>query len=333
LLALAPGSSESLIAQTVRRIASICDDTRIATGESLLAATRAALPNLPSSAFLGEPMARNTAACIGWGSAVVARQDPEAVVAVLPSDHHIRDEGAYLDTVRVALDSARRGVVTTIGIEPTRPDTGYGYVEAGESVTDRIQRVSRFVEKPDRPTAEQYVASGRYYWNSGMFFFRAADMLAAIREHMPALGVGLDTIEQAARVGPDAEASAVRDVFSGLASVSIDYGVMEKLDRLHVVVGRFGWSDLGSWEASYDLAAKDASSNAVDAGVVLVDATGNLVRDLRGDGVRRVIALVGVHDLCVVEPADAHLNIPRERSQAVRSVVEAHKVRKDTQTL
>jgi mannose-1-phosphate guanylyltransferase len=208
LLALAPGSSESLIARTVRRIASICDDTLIATGESLLAATREALPELPASAFLGEPVARNTAACIGWGTAVVSRQDPDAIIAVLPSDHHIRDEDAYLETVRVALDSARGGVVTTIGIEPTRPDTGYGYVEAGKAVTDRISEVSRFVEKPDRSTAERYLASGRFYWNSGMFFFRAADMLDAIRQHMPALGAGLDTIERAAKGGPDTETAA-----------------------------------------------------------------------------------------------------------------------------
>jgi mannose-1-phosphate guanylyltransferase len=203
-------------------------------------------------------------------------------------------------------------------------------VESGKAVTDRISEVSRFVEKPDRSTAERYLASGRFYWNSGMFFFRAADMLDAIRQHMPPLGAGLDTIERAAKGGPDTETAAVNDVFSGLASVSIDYGVMEKLERLHVVVGRFGWSDLGSWEATYDLSVKDASLNAVDPGAVLVDATGNLVRDLRGDGVARVIALVGVHDLCVVETDDALLVIPRERSQDVRRVVEALQARKNS---
>jgi mannose-1-phosphate guanylyltransferase len=323
LLAIAPGSQESLLASTVRRIAPLCPASRvvIATGEHLVEATRQVLPELPPAAFLGEPLARNTAACIGWGTARILRADPDAVVMALPSDHHIGDEPAFLAAVTEALASAESGTLTTIGIEPTHAETGYGYIEAGQSVQGRVRQVVRFVEKPDLQTAEAYVASGKYYWNSGMFFFRARDMMAAIDAHMPELSRALSHIEEVARREPAREAAETRSVFEGLSPVSIDYGVMERMDRLHVVPAQFGWSDLGSWEAAYALSVKDGAGNAADPGTLLVDARRNLVRDLRAGGAPRVIALVGVSDLCVVETEDALLILPRDRAQDVREVV------------
>ncbi len=305
----------------------------IATGEHLLGATRRALPWLPDEAFLGEPVARNTAPCIGWASAVAARRDPDAVVMVLPSDHHIGDVPAFRAAIERAVASAESGPITTIGIEPTRPETGYGYIEAGESVGDGVRRVARFVEKPDRPRAEEYLQSGRYFWNSGMFFFRARVMLDAIEEHMPALSAGLSRIEQAALRGPDAERAETRAVFESAESVSIDYGIMEKETDLRVVPGSFGWSDLGSWQSAWELSDKDADGNAAPASAVLCDAHGNLVRDLRSGGDRRIVALVGVENLCVIETDDALLVIPRERAQDVRLAVAALSARGDKDKL
>ncbi|HMR74728.1 MAG TPA: mannose-1-phosphate guanylyltransferase [Polyangiaceae bacterium] len=325
LLALGP-SGDSLIRETVRRVASLSPPDRvlIATGKRLLQGTREALPELPPSAFLGEPQAKNTAPCIGWASAVAFRRDPEAVVMVLPSDQHIGDEAAFLAAVRHAVASARAGVITTIGVKPTRAETGYGYIEVGDAVTEAVSRVVRFVEKPDAETAEEYVASGRYAWNSGMFFFRAKDMLDAVRAHAPEIAKGLDDIDAAAKKGPEAEADATERAFAAFPSISIDYAVMERAETLHVVSASFGWSDLGSWQSAWELSPKDASQNAAPEGSILVDARGNIVRTLAG-AAGKLVALVGVEGLAVVDTGDALLVMPRERSQDVRAVVDALK--------
>jgi mannose-1-phosphate guanylyltransferase len=334
LLAIAPGAHESLIAATLRRIEPLCsrDDVLIATGAHLLEATMKALPTLPHSAFLGEPVARNTAPCIAWATSVIHRRDPDALVMVLPSDHHIGDEARFRAALERALASAQAGVITTIGIAPSRPETGYGYIEAAaDEIAEGLRRVVRFVEKPDRARAREYVESGRHFWNSGMFFFRADAMLAAIANHLPALSEGLARIEQAAAHGPEQERAETARVFEATEPVSIDYGIMERADALNVVPASFGWSDLGSWESAWELSERDAANNAADAGAVLIDSSGNLVRDFGAAG--RTIALVGVRDMCVVLTDDALLVIPRERAQDVRRVVEELERRGQAQRL
>ncbi len=327
LLAIGPDPSQSLIAGTVRRVEAFCPAERvlIATGAHLLSGTRQVLHWLPEQSFLGEPFARNTAPCIGWASLVAARRDPNAIVMVLPSDHHIAAQDRFEAALGAALDSASKGIITTIGIAPNRPETGYGYIEAGEPVNESVRRVKRFVEKPDRKRAEEYVASGSYFWNSGMFFFRAETMLAQIKQHMPELADGLERINRAAEQGAGEEQNVTREVFESTPSVSIDYGVMEKTSPLHVVPAEFGWSDLGSWESAWELGVKDEAGNTRDLSALYVDAERNLVRDLRTSGSGRVVALVGVNDLCVIETDDALLVIPRDRAQDVRLVVDALK--------
>jgi mannose-1-phosphate guanylyltransferase len=258
----------------------------------------------------------------------VARTDPDAVVMVLPSDHHIADVARFREALGVAVSTARTGVITTIGIRPTHPETGYGYIEIDDEAAAPAPgalSVKRFVEKPDLDRAKEFVSSGRYLWNAGMFFFRAGDMMAALHAHQPALAEGVRAIADAA------DAREVLDrVFPALPSVSIDFGVMEHMDRLAVIPGDFGWSDLGSWQSAWELADKDERGNASPAGTIFVDARDNQVVDLRTAGdKKRVIALVGVHDLVVVETDDALLVVPRERAQDVKHVVEALKARGD----
>jgi mannose-1-phosphate guanylyltransferase len=324
LLSLAPAPSGSLIADTVRRLEPLCPPERVvvATGEHLVAATREALPWLAPEAFLGEPRAKNTAPCIAWATAVIARRDPEALVMVVPSDHHIGEPERFREVLTTAVHSAKIAI-TTIGIQPTRPDTGYGYIELGEAVGPSVFRVARFVEKPSRAVAEEYVRGGRHLWNSGMFFFRAAALLAALREFAPEVWAAIERIEAAARISAEAEASATREAFDAVPSISIDYAVMEKASPLHVVPGSFGWSDLGSWESAWELANKDAQGNTVSEQAVYVDARDNLVVDLSSASRDKVVALVGVEGLCVVQTEDALLVMPRERAQDVRKVVEA----------
>lgn len=324
LLPLGPNASLPLIGATVERIKPLVAPERIliATGAALCAATRQALPELPESSFLGEPVARNTAACIGWATSIARRRDPEAVVMVLPSDHHIADEPGFREVLGVAVQAAQRGSIVTVGIEPTRPDTGYGYIELGEQVGGGVRRGVRFVEKPSAERAAEYVASGRFVWNGGMFFFRADRLLEAIQRHLPELAAGLERIERAAREGAEREQRETAAVFETLPSVSIDVGLMERVGEFQVIAANVGWSDLGSWESAWELAPKDEHGNASNVDAVVVDGARNLLIDRRSAGPKRVIAALGVDDLCIIETDDALLVLKRERSQDVRAIVD-----------
>ncbi|HEY8040407.1 MAG TPA: sugar phosphate nucleotidyltransferase [Polyangiaceae bacterium] len=331
LLPLAGREGEPLIAATVRRLEPLIapEHVWIATGTLIAQATAVALPRVPRAQILVEPAARNTAAPIGWAAATIARRDPDALVAVLPADHYIADEPAFRKVLARALHAAEDGSLTTVGIVPTRPETGYGYIEVGDAMGEGVNAVARFVEKPDRVRAAAFLSGGKHLWNAGMFFFRARAMRQAIAEHLPALAAGLDRLDAAAARGD--EASELVEVFPALPSVSIDHGVMEKASRLAVVPGSFGWNDVGSWEVAWELARHDVDGNALPEGSVTIDATNNLVKDLTtltaGDAGKasktsKRWALVGVHDLVVVETDDAVLVIPRQRAQDVRAVVD-----------
>jgi len=323
LLALA--GNQPLIRRTAERALDVAggwDRVMIAAGTKVEAATRAALPEVLPENVLVEPAARNTAPCIAWAAAVVARKDPQAILVVLPSDHHVANEEAFRESLRRAIESARAGTITTIGLQPTRPDTGFGYIEVepGEAA---VVRGVRFVEKPDLARAEGFVAGGRHLWNGGMFIFRACDMLAAVRAHAGELAAKVDELDAAAERGE--EASALARVFPTMPSISIDYAVMEKLEAIAVVRGDFGWSDIGSWQAAWELAKHDELGNTVGEGAFFVDAKGNHVV---GASEKKVVVLLGVDDLVVVDTEDALLVAPRSRSQDVRAAVELLSKRK-----
>jgi mannose-1-phosphate guanylyltransferase len=330
LLPLAGQADVPLIAATLHRLSPLVPVERVwvSTGASLVTATAATLPSVPTTHLLAEPLARNTAPAIGWAAATIARQDPDALVAVLPADHAIADEDEFRRVLGTALQAAERGWLTTVGIVPTRPETGYGYIEVGDAIAEGVNAAVRFVEKPNRERAEAYVAGGRHLWNAGMFFFQARAMRAAIAEHLPALAAGLDAIDAAARSGN--EAAVLAEVFPKLPSISIDHGVMEKAAKIAVVPGDFGWNDVGSWQATWEMSSRDAQGNALPEGSIAVDANNNLVRDLSATAGKKRWALVGVSDLVVVETDDAVLVIPRERAQDVRAVVDALRARGET---
>lgn len=333
LLPLAGGSEETLLAATVRRLAPLVSADRVVvvTGEHLADATARAVPGVPRSQILCEPAPRNTAPCIAWATANIARLDPDALVAVLPSDHFIADEEEFRRVLARALRSAESGRVTTVGIVPTRPETGYGYIEIGDAIEGDTgaKCVARFVEKPDRARAEQFLAGKRHLWNAGMFFFRARDMAELVLNHLPELASGVAKIDAAA--GGTNAADVLRAVFPTLPSVSIDHGVMEKAAGLAVVPGEFGWNDVGSWQSAWELGSPDEAGNSLSEGAVAIDAKNNLVRTLGKN--KKVVALVGVNDLVVVETEDALLVIPRDRAQDVRLIVEALKAAGRTDVL
>jgi len=323
------GGEGSLLRETRRRIAKLipAEQTLVVTSEALAAQTRAELPELPPENILAEPTGRNTAPCVGWAASIVARRAPEAVLMVLPADHHIGDERAFNSVLVRAIEAARGGDMVTVGVKPTRPETGYGYVELGEELAPNVHRARRFVEKPDELRARQFLAAGRYLWNSGMFFFRADVLLESVRQHLPGLGDALLKFDQAAAQGNERE--LVEALYPSLPDISIDHGIMEKAARVAVVPGDFGWSDVGSWTSAWELAPHDQDDNALFGEVVTVDTKRSYVRAHGG----KVVAVVGLDDLVVVDTEDALLVMPRSRSQDVRAVVLALKNQKRNERL
>ena len=323
---LAIGTAEPLIVETVRRLAPLIDAarTRIVAGAHHAEGLRALLPDLPADGLLIEPCARNTAPCVGLAAIHVAHQDPDAVMAVLPADHHIARPAVFRRVMAAAAERARAGEIVTLGIRPTRPETGYGYIHYDRNETTvtsngvEICAVERFVEKPPRAVAEKYLSDGGYLWNSGMFFFTAKRILADIRRFLPAMADGLDRI--AATIGTPAYDATLADEFAAMRSVSIDYGIMEHAAHVQVVPATIGWNDVGHWAALADFADADAHGNVVEGPAVVVDSS-NMIIQAEG----RTVAVVGCEDLVVVSTEDAVLVCPRDRAQDVRRVVDALK--------
>jgi mannose-1-phosphate guanylyltransferase len=309
LLPLGPGG-ETLLEAAIRRGRAIAGERIVVvTAEAQAAATRQVVPGVE---LLAEPVARNTAAALGLAAAHLAERDREAVMAVLPADHHVADEPGLtrmLETALAAVD--RDDAIGTIGIAPTRPETGFGYLEVDQATPGVVAPVRRFVEKPDRQAAEAYLASGRYLWNAGMFCVSASRLLAELDAHLPAT----------ARAVRDIAAGRARaaDVYPALPAISIDHAVMERAARVVTVPAAVGWDDVGSWAALPALAGVDEHGNTVAGSAVIVDGSGNVAL---GDD-DTLIAMVGVSDVIVVKSGNAILVVPKARAQDVREIVDA----------
>ena len=274
---------------------------------------------------IAEPAARNTAPAIGLAAALIAARDPSGIMAVLPADHFIKNEGTLRDTLVFAGESARNGFLVTLGILPSRPETGYGYIEAGMDAANEGGAqgpfpVRRFIEKPPLSEAVRYLDEGNYYWNSGMFIWRADTILGEIETFMPALH---EKLVQFMRTGAASEhyglKGQVAALYQEIESVSIDYGVMEKSSLVQMVPVEMGWSDVGSWSALPEVIEPDSD------GTVCVNAAGHIAIDssdclIYADG--KMVATVGVNNVVIVSTPDAILVCHRERCQDVKKVVE-----------
>jgi mannose-1-phosphate guanylyltransferase len=322
---LALAGEEPLLAATLARLPPLARprETYVVCGPAHAAAARRMLPKLPEQNFIVEPCARNTAPCVGLAALHVARREPRGVMAMLPADHHIARPAAFRDALAAAAELAERGAIATIGIRPSRPETGYGYLKLGPRVAARkkkgraaAHKVERFVEKPDVVTAARYLADGGYLWNSGIFAFRADVILEEIRRAMPVLGEQLDAI--AASLGKPGYRKTLARIFPECPSISVDYGVMEKSTRIAVVPADFGWSDVGSFAALSDVKPTDHLGNVAEGDAVVLDSHGAIVLAKGG----RPVAVVGIDDVVVVDAGDAVLVCRRDRAQDVRQAVE-----------
>jgi mannose-1-phosphate guanylyltransferase len=313
---------KTILEQTVDRIRPLCDWDRIliVTEAEQAPLIRELFPHLPADHLLVEPLGRNTAPCIGLAALFMVERDPQEAMVLLPADHHIIDIGDFQATLSAAVQAAQEGeVLITLGIPPTFPETGYGYIEQGEPVKSGCPRgvwgVKAFHEKPDRKRAETMLAAGRFYWNSGMFVWTAATIMKQFARWTPALYQELLGLIK--RSGDPGWEKALREAYERMEDISIDYAVMEKADNVRMLEGRFGWNDVGSWEAVYQLSEKDDRGNCFQGSVVDLDSRGCLVYSPR-----KTVALLGVQDLVVVETPEAVLICPRERSQEVKQIVE-----------
>jgi mannose-1-phosphate guanylyltransferase / mannose-6-phosphate isomerase len=268
-------------------------------------------------AIVLEPMGRNTAPAAAVAALLVAEQEGQGVVALLPSDHVVRDADAFARAVAIAAEAARAGHIVTFGMTPTAPETGYGYVQRGAALgIAGAWHVQRFVEKPDAATAARYLADGGYSWNSGMFVFRADVLIAEMEKHAPAiLAASREALAKAKR-----DADFVRldaDAFVKAPSISVDYAVMEKTDRAAIVPASIGWSDVGAWSALWDIREQDDEKNVLLGDVIAHESSGTYVHSHR-----RLTALVGVRDLIVIDTDDAILVADKSRAQDVKAVVD-----------
>jgi mannose-1-phosphate guanylyltransferase len=322
---LALDGETPLLAATVARLPPLArlERTYVVCGPSHASTVRRLVPRLPRQNLIVEPCARNTAPCVGLAALHVAARARRGVMAMLPADHHISQPDAFRDALAAAAALAHQGAIATIGIRPSRPETGYGYLKVGGRLASPrgaragypASKVERFVEKPDVVTAARYLAEGGYLWNSGIFLFRADVILEEIRRAMPVLGEQLAVIEGA--LGTPSYPRTLRRVFPNCPSISIDYGVMEKSQRIAVVPAEFGWSDVGSFAALSEVRQTDDLGNVADGAALVIDGRNNVV--LAG---RRPVAVVGVDELVVVDAGDAVLVVRKDRAQDVRKAVE-----------
>ena len=317
---------ETLIQQTMRRVVNGAPPQRvlISTNPAQAESIRVQLSEWKDALkdnFVLEPEGRNTAPAIALVALELVRRDPNAVMLVVPADHIVKGQRDFDAAVALAASLALQGLLVTFGIKPIRPETGYGYINPDRK-TVLAKRgklkgypVGRFVEKPNAAKAAQYLKAGNYYWNSGMFIWRAATILDEIRRHQPTLARGIERIGRLIEQG--ASKTAIDEEYRLLPSVSIDQGVMEKSSKAAMVPVTFSWSDVGSWGSLDEVAAKDKAGNLVVGRVVDIDSQRSVVY-----GDRRVVATIGLTDMVVVDTPDATLVCPKSRAQDVKKIVE-----------
>ncbi|MEZ4460197.1 MAG: sugar phosphate nucleotidyltransferase [bacterium] len=301
---------KSMLAHTIERVASWGrENVFVIAGESLRDATIAA-SGLPDAQHFFEPTARNTCAAIVLGC---VHLDDDDIVAVMPSDHFVRDDAGFRAALASAEPLARAGFIVTIGIEPTRPETGFGYIRVGEAV-DGGSRVRQFVEKPTLDRAIEYLAQGDYLWNAGIFVFRVGTFLEELERQKPEMAASAARM----RVSPQ----TIPDEFPKMESISVDYAVMENARNMAVIPGRFGWSDVGHWAALDEVQTADTQGNVASQNTIVIDTSDSIVFSNQP---HRIVAVVGMTGVVVADTEDATLVIPRSKAQDVRKVVDALK--------
>ncbi|TSA19427.1 mannose-1-phosphate guanylyltransferase [bacterium] len=315
----------TMIENTLTRLKPLVDQSNVFVVTNRIQAdiVRQLVPEMPSSNVLAEPIGRNTAACVGLAALWINRIDPDALMVALPADHIVQNTEEFLRILQLALRVAQeKDALVTIGIKPTHPETGYGYIQSAEEEIDRneyrsqgVYRVKTFAEKPNLETAERFLQSGDFLWNSGIFVWKASVILRELELHLPELHEQLLVVRES--IGTPVYEQTLEHAYRIIRSISIDYGIMEKAGNVYVVKGDFGWSDVGSWDEVVRLTPTDDAGNSIRGRTILVDSNNNYV-----DSGKKIVATIGVDDLIIISTDDAVLVCKKERSQEVKEVVD-----------
>jgi mannose-1-phosphate guanylyltransferase len=313
--------SSSMLKQTAERLNPLIPSKNIVFigNKNHYSIAKKELSFLPEKNIISEPIGRNTAPCLGLACIYLLKRDKNATIVALPADHYIKKAGVFRTLIKQSLTTAsREEAIITIGIKPDSPHTGYGYIEVGRPYVPQraFSYVKQFVEKPNLLKAKQYLKKGTFFWNSGIFVFRADLMLDLFRCHQPAIYKRLMRIS--AVIGTHRETSVLSAEFSKMESISIDYAIMEKIDNLLIANGDFGWNDVGSWTTLADINKKDARGNVCNAETLLLNSSGNII-----DAKDKLVALLDVDDLIVVQTDDVVLITKNSSDQQVKSLVDA----------
>lgn len=312
----------SMIQETVRRVAGIVPSENIyfITNQLYAGPIKEQLPEIPEQNIILEPEGRNTAPCIGLASLFIEAADPDGVTVVLAADHIIKNTPEFCNTLFTGAAVAEStGGIVTLGIKPDRPETGYGYIKMGQEFAEKpgVYHVERFTEKPNLETASEFLASGRYLWNSGMFIWKTATIRQLFAEYMPDLHQGLEIIKTA--IGQKNYNEILAEQYQKFEKISIDYGIMERAPEVYVIPVDIGWDDVGSWTSLDRVRAHDRDGNVVNSSNYLMIDSQDCIFEVTNN---KLVTAIGVHDLILVETDDAILICPKERAQDVKLVLE-----------
>lgn len=315
------GTGKTLIQQTYERFLKIVpkENIFILTNESYIQLVKEQLPDLDDSQILAEPIMRNTAPCIAYGSHKILKLNPEASIVVAPSDHLIMDSEEFTRCIKKSLETAsNHDCLISLGIKPSRPDTGYGYIQFNtKKIGDDFFMVKTFTEKPNKELAKTFVQSGDFLWNAGIFVWSVKSILNAFKKYLPEMN---DIFREGEAIyNTPEEQEFVHAAFSQCTNLSIDYGIMEKAENVYVLPSEFGWSDLGTWASVYDLSEKDYVGNAVIPSemVIMYDSSNCMVNVPKG----KLVIMQGLHDFIVVEDNNTLLICPRSEEQEIKQIV------------
>lgn len=325
-------TGKTLIRSTFERFLKICpvENIYILTNLDYVDLVHEQLPELNDDQILGEPMRKNTAPCIAYVSHKIHKSNPDANIIVAPSDHIISDEESYINVSNKALDFvSRNDALVTLGILPSRPDTGYGYIQYMEPpVEEGVHKVKTFTEKPDLDTAKVFVSSGEFLWNAGIFIWNVKSIITAFEELLPDVHDAFNEVET--EIGTNAEPFAIEKAFAHCPSISVDFGIMEKASNVYVLPADFGWSDLGTWASLHAEMDKDGSNNALSGDSINVyESANNMVSAPDG----KLVVLQGLDGYIVVDTGDVLLVCPKDDEQKIKQITQELKRSNDSDLL
>lgn len=311
------GMGETMIQQTFERIRQVVpvENIFVITNKEYLELTENQLPELPKENIVGEPMMRNTSACNLYMVNKIAEKNPEANIIVLPADHLILKEKTFCEKVEFAFEKvSKNDYLITLGIQPTRPDTGYGYIQFLGEKTAELCKVKTFTEKPNLETAKQFLETGEYLWNAGIFVWNVKSVRKAFRNYLPEMSAELESIAY----NSEKEEQEIAEIYPNLEKISVDNGIMEKADNVYVIPVDLGWSDLGTWTSVFENAERDENNNTASANAQIYNGKGNIIRIQNKE---KVAVVDGLEDFIVVDTDQALLICPRKNDQLIKQYV------------